>query len=110
MTTKVMVLTALLAIAAAGALRAQQPADAASLYARSCASCHGAKGTPNPAMARSMPGLPDFAAAAMASVPDSALRSVIENGKGRIMVAYKSRLTAEQIASLVSYIKTFSRH
>jgi mono/diheme cytochrome c family protein len=110
MTTKVMVFTALFAIATAGALRAQQPADAASLYARSCASCHGAKGTASPAMARAMPGLPDFAAASMASVPDSALRNVIENGKGRIMRSYKTQFTAEQIAALVTYIKTFSRH
>jgi mono/diheme cytochrome c family protein len=110
MTTKVMVLTSLFAIATAGALRAQQPADAASLYAKSCASCHGARGTPNPAMARSMPGLPDFAAATMASVPDSALTNAIANGKGRMMTAYKTRLTAAQIASLVTYIKTFSRH
>ncbi len=110
MTTKVMVIAAVFALATAGALRAQQPADAASLYARSCASCHGAKGTPSPAMARSMAGLPDFAAAAVASTPDSVLHNVIENGKGRMMMAYKTRLTAEQIASLVTYIKTFSRH
>jgi mono/diheme cytochrome c family protein len=110
MAMKVMVLTALFGIAAAGALRAQQPASAASLYASRCASCHGAKGTPNPAMARSMAGLPDFAAAAMASVPDSVLRNAIENGKGRMMMAYKTRLTAEQIASLAAYIKAFSRH
>jgi mono/diheme cytochrome c family protein len=110
MTTKVMVLTTLVAIVAAGALRAQQPADGAALYTRMCASCHGAKGTPNPAMARSMQGLPDFAASSTASVPDSVLRSVIENGKGRIMMAYKSRLTAAQIASLVAYIKTFRSH
>ena len=115
MTTKVMVFTALLAIAATGALRAQQPAaqqpaDAASLYARSCASCHGAKGTPSPAMLHSMPGLPDFASAAIASVPDSVLRNVITNGKPPMMLAYKTRLTADQISALVTYIKAFSRH
>jgi len=110
MTTKVMVLTALFAIATAGALCAQQPADAASLYAKSCASCHGPRGTPAPAMARSMPRLPDFAAATFAATPDSALRSVIADGKPPMMVAYKTRFTAAQIASLVTYIKTFSRH
>ena len=107
MTTKVVVLAGLFAFAAAGALRAQQPADAPSLFAKTCASCHGAKGTPTAAMAHAMPGLPDFAAASMASVPDSVLRDAIANGKGRIMQGYKSRLSAEQIAALVTYIRTF---
>lgn len=110
MTTKVMVLTGLFALAAAGALRAQQPEDGASLYAKSCASCHGPRGTPAPAMARSMAGLPDFAAAAFAATPDSALRNAIANGKGRMMTAYKTRLTPAQIETLVTYIKTFSKH
>ncbi len=107
MTKNVMILSGLLALGCAVTLRAQQPADAASTYAKTCASCHGAKGTPAPAMAQSM-HVPDFATA-LASVPDSALKNTIANGKGRTMPAYKSRFTAEQIASLVAYIKTF-RH
>ncbi len=107
MTTKVMFLAGLIAALSAGALQAQQPADAASLFAKTCASCHGARGTPAPAMAHAMPGLPDFAAASMASVSDSALKDAIANGKGRMMQSYKSRLTAEQIAALVAYIRTF---
>lgn len=111
MTTKVMVCFAIAALASAGGLRAQQPFDAASQYAKACASCHGAKGTPNPAMARSMAGLPDLAdARAMAAVSDSALRNAISAGKGRMMTAYKTRFTPEQINALVSYIRTFSRH
>lgn len=110
MTTKVMILAGVIAMASASALSAQQPADAASTYAKSCASCHGPKGTPAPAMGRSMPGLPDLAAASTAALPDSALRNAIANGKGRMMAAYKTRLTAEQINALVSYLRTFSRH
>lgn len=107
MTTKVLVLAGVFAFAAAGALRAQQPVDGASLFAKTCASCHGAKGTPVAAMAHAMPGLPDFAAASTASVPDSVLTDAIANGKGRIMQAYKSRLSSAQIAALVQYIRTF---
>lgn len=107
---KVMVLAAVLALASASALRAQQPADAASLYAKTCASCHGAAGTPNASMARSM-AIPDFAAAAtFASVSDSVLKSAVSVGKGRMMPSYKTRLTPVQIASLVTYIRTFSKH
>lgn len=104
-----MILAGLLALGSAGALRAQQPADAASIYAKTCASCHGAKGTPSASMATSM-HIPDFTSAAFASIPDSTLRNTVSAGKGRMMPAYKTRFTAEQIAQLVSYIRTFSRH
>jgi mono/diheme cytochrome c family protein len=107
MTTKVILLAGLLAVASAGALSAQQPADAPSTFAKTCASCHGAKGTPAASMAHAMPGLPDFAAASMASVSDSVLKDVIANGKGRLMQGYKTRLSAEQITALVAYIRTF---
>jgi len=107
MTTKVILFAGLMAVASAGTLSAQQPADAPSLFSKTCASCHGAKGTPAAAMTHAMPGLPDFAAASMASVPDSVLKDVIANGKGRIMQAYKARFSADQIAALVAYIRTF---
>ena len=102
-----MILAGLFALAHAGALRAQQPADTPSLYAKTCASCHGAKGSPSPTMAHSM-GIPDFASGVLASVPDSVLKNTIANGKGRMMPSYKTRLTTEQIAALVGYIRTFA--
>jgi len=107
---KALVLVAAVGLTSAGALAAQQPADVASLYARTCSSCHGAQGTPSPTMARAMAGIPDFRSAAMASVADSVLRDVITNGKGRMMASYKTRLTAEQIAALARYVKAFSKH
>ena len=108
MTTKAMILAAMFVVAAAAALRAQQPLDAAGTFAKTCASCHGAKGAPSPAMARSM-GIPDFTAASIAAIPDSVLKSTVANGKGRMMPSYKARFTADQIAALVTYIRTFGR-
>jgi mono/diheme cytochrome c family protein len=108
MTKRLMILAGLFALASAGALRAQQPVDAPALYAKTCASCHGAKGSPSPTMAHSM-HVPDFAAGAVASIPDSLLKSTIANGKPPMMPAYKSRFTAEQIAALVTYIRTFKQ-
>jgi mono/diheme cytochrome c family protein len=94
----------------AGTLRAQQPADAAQLYARNCASCHGATGTPNPAMARAMGAIPDFSdARAMAALSDSVLSAAITDGKGRSMPAYRARLSAEQIRAVVTYVRGLSR-
>ena len=117
MTTKVMIISTIVALVSVSALQAQQPpsappaqqpADSAALYAKSCAACHGARGTPGAAMARSTM---DFASAeAMATVTDSALRHAVADGKGRAMPAYQARLTAEQIDALVGYIRTFSKH
>jgi mono/diheme cytochrome c family protein len=108
MIRKVMVLAGLLVLGVAAAARAQQPIDAASLYAKTCASCHGPKGTPSAGMASMH--IPDFAASAFAAIPDSTLRNTVAAGKGRMMPSYKTRLTTEQIAALVGYIRTFGRH
>ena len=108
MTKRVMILAGLFALVSAGALRAQQPADAPALFAKTCASCHGAKGSPSPTMAHSM-HVPDFAAGAVASVPDSVLKNTIANGKPPMMPSYKARFSTEQIAALVSYIRTFKQ-
>jgi mono/diheme cytochrome c family protein len=110
MRIEVVLLSAALGLAVAGTAAAQQPVDAAALYTRTCASCHGPHGTPNPAMARAMAGIPDFAAASMASVPDTALRDAILNGKGRMMASYKARLSPEEVTALVRYIKSLSHH
>ena len=109
MSTRVMILCAMVALASATALKAQQPADsAAAIYAKSCAMFHGPKGTPKATMAGQMT---DFAnAQAMATVADSVMRRILSDGKGRIMPAFKTRLTPEQISALVRYIRTFSRH
>ena len=108
MTKRAAILAGLFALASAGVLRAQQPVDAPALYAKTCASCHGAKGSPSATMAHSM-GIPDFASGVLASVPDSVLKNTVANGKGRMMPSYKSRLSAEQIAALVTYIRTFKQ-
>ncbi|HXY68552.1 MAG TPA: cytochrome c [Gemmatimonadales bacterium] len=115
MTTRTLTLAAIIALAAAGRAAAQQPADTgshaqpapdgAALYARNCASCHGPRGTPSAAMARSM-NLQDLAAASTASVPDSVWSDAILNGKGRGMPSYKAKLTAEQVAAVLAYIRT----
>lgn len=108
--TKALLLTLALGLSAAATLSAQEPAGAAALYAKTCASCHGARGTPTPAMKTSM-GVPDFAVAGtLASVPDTALRTSVMNGKGRMMPSYKSRLSAEQVTALIGYIRTLSKH
>lgn len=110
MRVKLVVAAAAVALfASAGRLSAQQATETpAQLYGRSCAACHGATGVPAPAMARSM-GIPDFTDAhGVATQPDTALQTAIRAGKGK-MPAYGTRLSADQIRQLVTYIKSL-RH
>lgn len=101
--------TAVALFAGASRLSAQQATETpAQLYGRSCAACHGATGVPAPAMARSM-GIPDFTGAGgVAAQPDSVLQTAIRAGKGK-MPAYGTRLSADQIRQLVTYIKSLRR-
>ncbi len=103
-------LTTMLGLAATAALSAQQPANGAALYAKTCASCHGPHGTPAAGMARAM-GVPNFGVpATLAGLSDGVLRATVENGKGRMMPSYKSRLSPAEIAAVVAYIRTLSKH
>ena len=92
----------------ASRLSAQQAAETpAQLYGRTCAACHGVAGVPAPAMATSM-GIPNFTDAhGVAAKPDSVLQNSVRAGKAK-MPAYGSRLSADQIRGLVTYIKTLS--
>lgn len=110
MRAKLVIACAVVALfAGASRLSAQQAAETtAQLYTRTCAACHGATGVPAPAMARSM-GIPSFADAhGVAAKPDTTLATSIRAGKGK-MPAYGTRLSADQIRQLVTYIKAM-RH
>jgi cytochrome c oxidase cbb3-type subunit 3 len=100
----------ILALVGAGASQAQQAADGAQLYARNCASCHGASGVPNPAMVRSLGAMPDLSdARVLAALADTTIANAITAGKGRGMPAYRGRLTAEQIQAVIAYVRTLNR-
>ena len=97
----------------ASVLQAQAAAapDGAQLYARNCASCHGANGVPNPAMVTRLGAIPDFTSAqVMGALADSTLIGAVTNGKGRTMPAYRTRMTPEQVRAVVTYVKTLSHH
>ena len=108
--TRVVFWVAVLCLAVVSAAAAQQPASAAQtpaqLFTANCAGCHGATGTPNAQMARSM-GIPDFAT--VTAPADSVWVRAVTSGKGR-MPAYGTRLQPAQVRALVGYIKTLHRH
>ncbi len=83
-------------------------ADAgADTYKAKCASCHGAAGTPNPAMAKSM-GLKDLGSAEVQKQSDAELKATVDKGKNK-MPAFNGKLTDAQIDEVVKFIRTLKK-
>ena len=98
-------------LALATALLVGSPAraqdDAAALYKSKCAACHGADGTGNTAVGKSMK-IRDFHSPDVQKQTDAELTTMITDGKGA-MPSYKGKLTDAQIKELVGYIRTMGK-
>lgn len=77
------------------------------VFKSKCASCHGADGSGDTGVGKSM-GLKSLASPAVQGASAADLTAIITNGKGK-MPAYKSRLTEAQIADVVSYVKSLKK-
>jgi mono/diheme cytochrome c family protein len=80
----------------------------ADVYKAKCASCHGADGKGETTMGKTLK-VKDLASPEIQNQHDSELKTLLENGKGK-MPAYKSKLTDEQIESLVQYIRVLKKN
>jgi len=96
-------LICLLAIAVMPHAAAQStPADTAGLYKARCAVCHGADGAGKSAFKNS-----DLRSPEIQKQTDAQLQQAVAGGKGK-MPAFKEKLTSEQIAGLVTFIRSFA--
>lgn len=99
-------LLSMLALAFGGSLHAQ---DAPTLFKTKCAACHGADGTGNTTMGKSL-GAKDLGSADVQKQTDAQLTDSITNGmNGGKMPAYKGKLTDDQIKGLVGYIRSLAK-
>jgi mono/diheme cytochrome c family protein len=100
------VLLSLLALTVSGSLRAQ---DAPALYKSKCAACHGADGSGNTTMGKSL-GAKDLGSAEVQKQTDAQLTDIVTNGMaGGKMPAYKGKLTDDDIKGLVGYLRTLAK-
>lgn len=81
--------------------------DAAGTYKAKCAACHGADGSGNTAVGKSLK-LRDLRSADVQKQTDQELTAMITNGKGA-MPAYKDKLTGDQINQLVGFIRQLAK-
>lgn len=83
-------------------------ADAgADAYKAKCASCHGAEGKGDTAIGKSMK-LKDLGSDEVQKQSDADLTSVITKGK-KPMPAYEGKLTPEQTAAVVKFLRTLKK-
>ena len=76
----------------------------AALFQSKCAMCHGPEGNASTPMAKNM-GLKPLTGPEVQKMSDAQLATLITNGKGK-MPALKGKLTDDQIASMVKYIRS----
>jgi mono/diheme cytochrome c family protein len=86
---------------------AAKPRDAATLYARACARCHGADGKGVPRMLAINPRLDLTTAPLVRSRDRAAIAERIAKGHGP-MPGFSRQLSAEEIALLTSLSLTFA--
>jgi cytochrome c6 len=72
-------------------------------YKAKCQSCHGAAGTPNPAIAK-MLGVKPTSDPAMQKLTPDQVESAVKNGKGKMHPV--TGLTDEQTREVAAYFKT----
>ncbi len=77
--------------------------QAADLFKSKCAMCHGPDGKGK------MAGTKDLGSAEVQKASDADLTATITKGKPPKMPAYDGKLTADQIKSLVAYVRTFKK-
>ncbi len=83
--------------------RADQ-AKGAEVYKAKCAMCHGADGKGQTPMGKNLK-LKDLGSVEVQSVHDSELKTMIEDGKGK-MPANKGKLTNQQVEDVIQYVRT----
>ncbi len=103
-----------LALAALAVLVLALPAaaaaeDAAKIFARSCAPCHGKDGQPNAVFAKQ--GVRNFTDQAwQKATPDAQIEQTIREGKkGTMMASFEKQLSPQEIKGLVAYIRKLGK-
>jgi mono/diheme cytochrome c family protein len=102
-------LTVLIAIGAAAVSSFAADAKAGqAVYEKSCKSCHGADGTPNPAIAKMMNvemrplGSPEVQAQS-----DDDIKKIISSGKGKMRPI--ATVTGKSLDDVVAYVRTLKK-
>ena len=95
---------AVAALSLAAPARAVEP-DAAKIFGKTCALCHGEAGQPNETFAKM--GVRSFKDAEwQKATPDAQIeKSIREGKKGTLMASFEKQFTPEEIKALAAYVR-----
>jgi cytochrome c6 len=99
-------MTTLLMLVASMAFASPSP-GAADIFKSKCATCHGADGSGQTAVGKSMK-IRDLSSADVQKQSDADLLKIITDGKGK-MTGFKAKLSVADISSLVAYIRGLAK-
>ena len=83
--------------------------DAAKIFAKSCAPCHGKEGEPSAVFAKQ--GVSNFKDAAwQKATTDAQIEKTIREGKkGTMMASFEKQFSAEEIKALAAYVRKLGK-
>lgn len=96
-----------LCVAAMLGLPAMAQDDGAAIYKSKCQECHGVDGQSHTFKGK-MSGAAKLSDPVVVKMPDADLIGVVTNGK-KHMPSFSKKLTADQIASVVAYVRTLQK-
>lgn len=82
-------------------------ADGTALYKAKCAMCHGADGTGNTPVGKTMK-VKSLASDEVQKQSDADLEKTINSGKGK-MPSFAGKLSADELKAVVTYIRGFKK-
>ena len=96
-----------IAICAAAASAADSKAGQA-IYLKSCKSCHGVDGTPNPGMVKMLKvDMRNLGSAEVQAQSDDAIEKVITAGKGKMKPV--TSVTGKSVDDVVAFVRTLKK-
>jgi cytochrome c5 len=104
---QIAIFTAMMALSTTAAFAADAKAGQTA-YDKSCKSCHGADGTPNPAIGKMLKvDIQDLKSSQVQSMSDADLKKVITDGQGKMRPI--ASVTGTSLDDVVAYVRSLKK-